>query len=690
VNSQVILNTTSELKYYYISNSPDYIQVRKKEQNDAFIKLAKNGRVFIETGLGGGLYGFIYSLTLRYKKDIKFFRISFNDILVKNQIDDCFIAYTGVNPQLLIFEMSRDIQSSYLIIIDNIRGDIENEAFNYLMQFSETSKLLNNNIYFVFSSSVTFAQSQHETVKLNNLSLTETTLVLRSKFNETKLDNASIPELYNLSEGVVIKLDQIIKNLQYSSPSEVLKEEDLFEDIYVSDDIPSNIIRQIDFISNDPEKTLTFTMMKILAILKNGESLSNLKKDKMGEKLSLKNTREIIQLGLASVIEIDTATTLIKLNPIIKDYVLSLLPQEEILQISNAYLKVIISETKKGIHIGATNRKIIDNGYNTEEDNASSLLRISIVECKHKIASKLISKNEINYYRSKLTKLLYLSLSYVYSLDNSCRYKEAASAATTLLQVTSDIDNPNDFKFYYHLGSCQRMLAQYDEAKLSLQKAREMCPLNEKSFLEKIYVSELYLLEDTNLDAAISLAKKHKRTFKANTIAHITSEYIITSELPIGQRITKLESLVKKCRRLDYDTLANNILFTLNTVKKDAERIGRLNTVLKTDNNNFNYCKAMIFKHEILVSENRYDKITPNEINELYNIFNYMFKQGFNDLLNRCHDVLWKIANYKRINDIILVIYFKSAISWQLSDNIERLEKYNVLFNEIDFSTNET
>jgi len=98
----------------------------------------------------------------------------------------------------------------------------------------------------------------------------------------------------------------------------------------------------------------------------------------------------------------------------------------------------------------------------------------------------------------------------------------------------------------------------------------------------------------------------------------------------------------------------------------------------------------MIFKHEILVSENRYDKITPNEINELYNIFNYMFKQGFNDLLNRCHDVLWKIANYKRINDIILVIYFKSAISWQLSDNIERLEKYNVLFNEIDFSTNET
>lgn len=642
--------------------------------------------MFVEAGLGAGLYGFVYSLTLRYKREIQYFRISFIDVLVKNQIDDCFIAYTGVNPQLLIFEMSRDVQLSYLIIIDNIRGDIEDAALNYLMQFSETSKLLNKNIFFVFSSSVTFTQAQHETVKLNNLSLDETTLILRNKFTESKLDSSRIPELYNLSEGVVIKLDQIIKSLHYSSPNEVLSEANLFEDIYLSDEIPKNIIRQIDFISKDPEKGLTFTMMKILAILKNGESLSNLKKDKMGEKLSLKNSREIIQLGLGSVIDIDTSTILIKLNPIIKDYVLSLLTQDEVSQISNAYLKVIISETKKGIHIGSTNRKIIDNGYNTEEDNASSLLKHSITECKLKINTELTPENERDFYRSKLTKLMYLSLAYVYSLDNSCRFKEAISAAESLLQVTADIENPNDFKFYYHLASCQRMLGYFDEAKKNLHKARLLCPINEKSVLEQMYVTELYLLENTNEDEAIALAKKMKRNFKANSIAHINSEYIISSELSTGQRIVKLEALVKKCRKLEYNTLANNILFTLNTLKKDAERIGRLNIVMKTDSNNFNYCKAMIFKHEILVSDNQYDKITMNEINELYNIFNYMFKQGFNELLNRCHDLLWKIANHKRINDIIIVIYFKSVISWQLNENSERLEKYEHLFDEIDFN----
>lgn len=581
--------------------------------------------------------------------------------------------------------MSKDQSDTYLVIIDNIRGDIEQEALSYLIQFTETSKLRNKNIYFIFSSSVTFPQYQHLTVKLNSLSLDETKLILRNKFSEAKLDNGSITALYNLSEGVVIKLEQIIKSLGFSSPHEVLCEDELFSDIYSSDDIPVDIIKQIDFISKIPSKIHTFTMLKILAILKNGESLSNLKKDKLGEKLSLKNSGEIIQLGLASVIEIDSATTLIKLNPIIKDYVLSLITQDEISQISSAYLKVVISETKKGIHLGATNRKIIDNGYNTEEDNASALLKYSIIECKAKISNNDTNDIELDFYRSKLNKLLYLSLAYVYSLDNTCRFKEAATAASSLLLVTSDVLNPNNYKLHYHLGSSLRMLSQYDEALAHLQKARNLCPEKEKQFLEKIYVSELYLLEDTDIDGAVALAKKNKRNFKANTIAHINSEYILSTELPTWQRISKLESLEKKCRRLEYHTLANNILFTLNTLKKDTDRVGRLNRVMSTDSNNFNYCKAMIFKNEILVGNCEFEKITPNDINELFNIFNYMFKQGFNELLNRCHDLLWSIAYHKRINDLIIIIYFKSAISWQLNDNSERLQKYNILFEEIDF-----
>lgn len=682
------LNTESELRQFYISTNLDYIEIRKKEQTEAISLLTKKKMAFIEVGLGGGLYGFIYSIAIKFKAKNIYFRINFAEVIVKNQIDDTFVASTGVNSQLLVFEMSKNSHETYVIIIDNIRGDIEQEALEYLVQLSVISRMKNSNIYYIFSSPITHTQFKESTIQLKDLTLDETSLILKRKFPATKLDINYIFELHNLSEGVVIKLEKIINSLNYSSPAEVLDETTLFDDIYQSDDIPQNIISQINYISQRVDKQLTFIMLKILSILKNGESLTNLKKDKIGKDLTLKNSREIIQLGLASVIEIDTSTTLIKLNPIIKDYVLSLLTEDEIHTISSAYLKIVINETKDGIHLGVNNRKIIDKGYNTEEDNAVVLFKNSILECKHKISSFQISENELGFYNTKLSRLLYLSLAYVYALDNSCRYKEAIFAASSFLQVTLDINNPSSYKLYYHLGSCQRMLSYQDEALENLKKAKELCPLNDKQALEKIYIEELLILEETNIVEAVALSKRNKRNFKANTLAHVYSEYVASIDLPKNQRIAKLESLERKCRRLEFHTSANNILFTLNTIKEETGKISRLNKVMSTESNSYNYCKAMIYKHEILVGNGDFEKISENDLYILFNIFNYMFKQGFNSLLNRCHDVLWKIAENKRKSQVIIIIYFKSAISWQLNNRIERLEKYSALFNGLEFDDN--
>lgn len=61
------LNTESELKKFYISTNTDYIDIRKKEQTEAINLLTKKKMTFIEVGLGGGLYGFIYSIAIKFK-----------------------------------------------------------------------------------------------------------------------------------------------------------------------------------------------------------------------------------------------------------------------------------------------------------------------------------------------------------------------------------------------------------------------------------------------------------------------------------------------------------------------------------------------------------------------------------------------------------------------------------------------
>ncbi|HHQ4577739.1 TPA: hypothetical protein ACSPZW_004318, partial [Aeromonas hydrophila] len=252
----------------------------------------------------------------------------------------------------------------------------------------------NENIFLIYSSSVNIKLFNDIRIKLKELDLHETEIVLRNAYGLSRFTSDEISKIHEQSEGVVKKLEQIMYFLDSSSVQEVISQEDIFDDVFHSECIPGITQKQIDLLISDPSKELTFRMLKILSILKNGETLSNLKKDKMGLKLGPRNTKDLIQFELATTIHIDSATTLIRVNPIIKDYVLSKMSRDEKFKIADAYLRVTIIETKEGIKFSSSNRKIYDNGYNTEEDNSNTLLKLSIEECKSNINSEDLSTED--------------------------------------------------------------------------------------------------------------------------------------------------------------------------------------------------------------------------------------------------------------------------------------------------------
>ncbi|MCG9706824.1 hypothetical protein L1D42_18450, partial [Photobacterium damselae] len=65
-----------------------------------------NRSVFIESGLGFGLYDFISSLINKESKNIKFIKIDLSDVISKNQIDDKVKSDTGHNIKSLILLLS--------------------------------------------------------------------------------------------------------------------------------------------------------------------------------------------------------------------------------------------------------------------------------------------------------------------------------------------------------------------------------------------------------------------------------------------------------------------------------------------------------------------------------------------------------------------------------------------------------
>ena len=79
-----------------------------------------------------------------------------------------------------------------------------------------------------------------------------------------------------------------------------------------------------------------------------------------------------------------------------------------------------------------------------------------------------------------------------------------------------------------------------------------------------------------------------------------------------------------------------------------------------------------------------YDRIKEQDIVDLSNIYNYLFRQKFDILFVKCHNILWDIAAYRQRQDIIYMIFYKGTIVWRLNSDHQNEEKYLALFQDFE------
>ncbi|WP_258179901.1 hypothetical protein [Photobacterium angustum] len=618
----------------------------------------------------------------------KFFRIDCSEVLTKAQIEKQIKTDTNQPLSQLFFNFKKEEKETiYFIIFDNIKSEMSTEALMYLSNLPESLYKITKNTFLIFSSSVEIKQFNRFHIELEKLTLHESQLILNDRFDSSHFNQSQISKIHELSEGVVDKLEQIMSFLENSSVEEVLAHNDIFDDDFHLAHIPASIMSHINLLSTDHSKKLTLNMLKILSILKNGETLTNLRRDKLGAKFTPKQVQELVKFELATSVRIDPSTMVIKINPIIKGYILSKLSKDEIFKISNAYLKVTIYRTKEGIKLSSLNRKVYQTGYSTEEDNTGTLLLYSIDSCLRDIEKnkELGICNEMNERR--LRQLSYYSSSYIYILCKTNRYAETVSAIDLLIDTVKEIDSNNLYKYYSHMAEAYRMMANYSEAKKYLKLCESLCPQDDHRALETIYIERLYLLENENIKDAISLAKIKKKEFHKNSAAYVISEVILAEAKYPEERFKTLVRLEKKARKLAHITTANNILFTINKERNNVEKIKNLDKAIKSDKSSYNFCRATIYKYQTLVESGNYDRIKDQNIIDLLNIYNYLFRQKFDTLFHKCHKLLWDIADYRQRLDIIGMIYYKGTIVWSLNSDSENEKRYLARYQEIENST---
>lgn len=253
-----------------------------------------------------------------------------------------------------------------------------------------------------------------------------------------------------------------------------------------------------------------------------------------------------------------------------------------------------------------------------------------------------------------------------------------------MLDTIKEIDEDNLYKYYQRLASAYRMRSNDTEAKKYLDLCEELCPDDDKSTLESIYVTRLHLLECTDIDAAITLAKERKNTYHKTSIAFISSEIIIAQGKDPDQRFKTLVRLETRARKLKHFTLANNILFDINNERNNVDKLKQLDKAIESDRSSYNFCRATIYKHQTLVESGMYDRIKEQDIVDLSNIYNYLFRQKFDILFVKCHNILWDIAAYRQRQDIIYMIFYKGTIVWRLNSDHQNEEKYLALFQDFE------
>ncbi len=672
------------ISYYNIPERHYSSQTRGRTRSKAIQKLTKSNSLFVRSPLGFGVYDFIYSLTNSVSdKATHCVRVNCSEVISQAQIEHQVLMDSGQSLSQLSYLLNLREDDVHFIIFDKIRGDMDAEALMYLSNLPKNLNVIHNNVFFIYTSSVDIKQFGKVQVELKKLDRNDTQLILDNRFDKHSFTHTQITQIYEYSEGVVEKLELIMDYLNVSSVEEVLSDVEMFNDAFHSEHIPKTTMNQINLLFNEPTKEPVLRYLKILAVLKNGETLTNIRKAEMGSGLYAQHTMELVRLELATTVQLDQDSKLVKVNPIIKDYMMSKMTREEILRISNEYLNVTLTETKKGVKLSSINRKISQSGYNTEEDNTCTLLRHAFEECRDNISHSEATGQSTELALRRMNKLCYLSGAYVYLLKSTSRFTETITAIDSLLDVIKEVDSEQLHRYYALMSSSYRMKANYDEAKEYLDLCEELCPESDKWTLDMIYRERLSLLESTDLDSAIKLAKSRKNEFHKQSVESIVTEALLAERKPSDLRLKTLVKLEKKARKLGYFTAANNILFTVNRKRTHSEKINNLDRAIQSDQSEYNVCRAKIYKYQAHVDMGLFERIKDKDIGELLNIYDYLFRQKFDSLFNQCHQLLWEIAEDRKMHDVIFLIFFKGTIVWRLNSDNDNEMKYGTKIKEI-------
>ncbi|MBV7413566.1 SIR2 family protein [Aeromonas sp. sif2433] len=655
---------------------PSHETIRLSEQGDAFDILQKDGSLTLICGWGYGKLGFISSLFSDNLSGYTQLRTDLSTAENKEQIENKIREDVGVDFTMLA---AGGIESSRLVIIfDNIIHT-NNDVISYLNGIIDIIRDYGGIINGIFIVSKDCNLS-NEKIRLKNLDIVDVKEYIRIIPESRNMSVSSLERLCHKSSGLPAKLDLIKNFLEFTSLEHVLEDAHGELDLMPndsSDSIPKYLLDKISALSRaeKDENARLYELLKILSIIEYGEQARNIMRHYYSYRFTLSDFAILIDMDLIYPIDIEDfqGVKINRVNPLVKDYVISLMDPEELHSQRHNAMSLILGECwKQGRTDLVSTSKMVFNYMDFSPGNAHILL---ISELKH--AMKLSQDTDT---------ILKAMVAYCTLLKDKSRFKEVTAFAQEIINLNIAKNTIDALWINYFLAEGMRMLGQEDVAISILEPIFEDIERNKKLYNKDLYERTMHTLalsySHSNNEKAYIFAKKLRAESPKKSYGRFLGEKIFTTKLPKEERIIRLKKIEKLARGSGVVNIANNISLELAGLLKDQE-MEYVNKVISSEDSIYTKIRAMLIKFDGIIGSNSSISLNAKDRMSLLSAYSYLFMQRLDKLFNRCHEILWQVLENDNDVEQLYKLFMTSALVWRVNGNHSDELKYAKLIQSI-------
>lgn len=678
-DSQISLHELAKIPKSNFKISKQHTAIRLVEQKNFIDLIRQDNLIWLITDWGLNETGFIGSISEDLKIDNfkESFVINCEDLATTEELLEAFETQFGMPLQR--FCILAEKLKHPLLVFDHLNVNLYYSDHAYSSFINIITSILDycpqiNIILIARQSPLSLPIDKY--VRLAPLDIPQIkTYVENHPSSVHELENSeNLLKLEQITSGLPKHIDRIIDSLKVTTLEELLEtERENSKDFIVADQIPKSLVQAINNLvdSGDRLKKRSFNLLKILTVLANGETFSNLYRFNANEPIYIENANELEGLSLLEVITSNRiiskvsgnqqqAIKILRIPRQIRDYVNTLITeneQSEILRLAcNLYFG---NKWREGNIKDIYGSSLLQSQKFFNADNCYLIIN-------NLINTAIKNNDDDSIERSSLIAINFCT--HVYKAGD---YKNAISTAEEVYNILkTTTHNRIKATLAKILGESLRMAGNREKSLRILTEALETGE-TELSNSEKndIYTDLGYsYLMDSNFQKAIQCAKAIEKTTTAKDLQYIQAKYILAQATLTDEKLLKrLKSLENEAKKVKSETLANSIslkIAELNNNKEDRKK--RFSKILTSKNDDYNKMRALV-KKSMDVLKLGDGEISNNDLLLLNYTYSYLYAQRMGILFTNCHIALWLYCKKNNRVDDMLNLYKHSSLVWRIS-----------------------